>query len=147
MSNYLKTVKNLGNGFVFCTDNDGDFWLSPPKGVTIFNEPGEPLLLTETEEEKALSEARFFIEHHEAAETEAKQWPQITDSVQRFNLSALAALNDLHCAARDAGNTALAEAAVAAEKHLTVFQAYADFPGENGVAEGEPLPWKAEARA
>lgn len=70
--------------------------------------------------------------------------PAITNPTQRRLLEALDVLAALHCEARDAEYTDLATAALAAERHLTVFQTYAEGTegAALGIGDGEPLPWR-----
>jgi hypothetical protein len=41
-------MSRLPDGYEIVIDDDGDFWLVGPVDVTLFSEPGEPLLLCES---------------------------------------------------------------------------------------------------
>ncbi len=60
--NTIHDIKNLGNGFSLGKEDDGAFWLIPPKDVTVFSEAGEPLLLTAENKDEALKEAMAEID-------------------------------------------------------------------------------------
>lgn len=56
-------------------------------------------------------------------------------------LEALRALNAVYCMARDQGSPVLSAAAESAGRQIDSFITYAEFEGERGQREGEPLPW------
>ena len=48
---------SLPDGFELAKDEDGDWVLIPPPDVTIFSEPGEPLLIGDCDYQIALGDA------------------------------------------------------------------------------------------
>ncbi len=65
--NTIHDIKDLGKGFCLGREDDGAFWLIPPKDVTVFSEAGEPLLLVSDQEEDALAEALSEIDERRSA--------------------------------------------------------------------------------
>lgn len=54
-------ASTLPAGYTLEQDQDGDWLLCPPDDVTLFSEPGEPLLIGTCDEETALSDALGFL--------------------------------------------------------------------------------------
>lgn len=55
-------LASLPDGFELVEDEDGDWVLIPPSDVTIFSEPGEPLLIGECDYETALGDALAWLD-------------------------------------------------------------------------------------
>lgn len=55
-------MSKLPTGYELIRDDDGDWLLIPPRGVTIFSETDEPLLIGDCDYETALTDALAFLE-------------------------------------------------------------------------------------